>query len=620
MNRLNTVAFGKGIFVAAGDSGTILTSTDGLTWTTQNSGTQASFTILNYSNSQYSGQSGVFVATFGYASSSVYFTSTTGSVWTEHTAYCMNFVNSVVYGNGKFVVVGSDAGGHNTSNDLIDTSSDGTNFSEAIAMGWDVAKGPGFTEIIYQNGLFVAGGPFDPGYFISNDGISWGVKTPPNYMASTVSYGDSMFIISDGTSIETSKDFVTWTKTNLPVVEGKANNSINSVAFGNGTFMAVGDHLVNLILTHNNFNNSYILIDSESVFAISVKSVLFANNTCIATGEDYSPPGSYYIESLTTSPNYYGGYSWAAHTSINTTSSDEYRGYSSIAFGNGLFAAVGNINSTRVISTSPDALTWTIIDSVTTSNYLHSVTYGSGSLSGQTGLFVAVGDSGIIMTSPNGAKWTKRNSGAYQTLNGVSYGNNQFIAVGNGLILASSDGLSWTTKKADTNFHLNGVSFCNDSTPGQAGLFVAVGNHGLVVTSPDGGIWTTQNNDSTYNLYSVAYGNLEYVAVGSNNTVLTSMSNNASSVLNHTTKPLAGGFKITVENNRIVAQVPLTDLREQLNIGLYNLSGKRIYSAPVESHNGVITLPNKVCPPGKYIMSITDGKKRALTAAVELSK
>jgi hypothetical protein len=49
-------------------------------------------------------------------------------------------------------------------------------------------------------------------------------------------------------------------------------------------------------------------------------------------------------------------------------------------------------------------------------NDLNGVTYGNG-------LFVAVGEGGTILTSPDGASWTRRTSGTSNRLRGVTYGN-----------------------------------------------------------------------------------------------------------------------------------------------------------------------------------------------------
>jgi len=59
------------------------------------------------------------------------------------------------------------------------------------------------------------------------------------------------------------------------------------------------------------------------------------------------------------------------------------------------------------------------------------VTYGNG-------MFVAVGNAGKLLTSPDGVTWTARDSGTGQPLFGVAYGHGTFVAVGyNGTIIQS---------------------------------------------------------------------------------------------------------------------------------------------------------------------------------------
>ena len=58
------------------------------------------------------------------------------------------------------------------------------------------------------------------------------------------------------------------------------------------------------------------------------------------------------------------------------------------------------------------------------------MTYGNGR-------FVAVGEDGTILTSPDGVSWTRRTSGTSNRLEGVAYGNGLFVAVGGGTILTS---------------------------------------------------------------------------------------------------------------------------------------------------------------------------------------
>ena len=122
----------------------------------------------------------------------------------------------------------------------------------------------------------------------------------------------------------------------------------------------------------------------------------------------------------------------------------------------------------------------------------------SSPLFGQS--FVSVGNSGTILTSPDGILWTKRTSGKWEYLSGVTSGNGLFVTVGNliGIILTSSDGNSWTKRTSGTWVYLRGVTSGN-------GLFVTVGESGTILTSPDGNSWTKRTSGTSKYLRGVTY-------------------------------------------------------------------------------------------------------------------
>ena len=73
--------------------------------------------------------------------------------------------------------------------------------------------------------------------------------------------------------------------------------------------------------------------------------------------------------------------------------------------------------------TSPDGITWTA-RSAAEANGWYSVTYGNG-------LFVAVSQDGTnrIMTSTDGITWTAKSAPEANTWMSVTYGNSTFVAV-----------------------------------------------------------------------------------------------------------------------------------------------------------------------------------------------
>ena len=112
----------------------------------------------------------------------------------------------------------------------------------------------------------------------------------------------------------------------------------------------------------------------------------------------------------------------------------------------------------------------------------------------------------ISTTAEEQWTWTLRRSGP-EHLNAVAAGNGMFVAVGDsGAILTSPDGIDWVTGNSGTNVALYSVIWGGEQ-------FVAVGDSGMVVTSPDGMEWTVRNSGKDYRIGSVAYGDGKYVAL-----------------------------------------------------------------------------------------------------------
>ena len=123
-------------------------------------------------------------------------------------------------------------------------------------------------------------------------------------------------------------------------------------------------------------------------------------------------------------------------------------------------------------------------------------------------LFVAVGPTGIILTSPDGTSWTPRPSGADTPLNAVAAGPSRFVAVGGaGTVVGSRDGVSWAPAASPTSTNLSDVIFTGDR-------FVAVGGDwttgAATITSADGETWIEMASPSNHMFHAVAQsgGNL----------------------------------------------------------------------------------------------------------------
>ena len=210
-------------------------------------------------------------------------------------------------------------------------------------------------------------------------------------------------------------------------------------------------------------------------------------------------------------------------TVISCKSSDD--DITSSTSSTGLFVTVGD---NGIILTSSDGISWTKRTSGTTKN-LYGVTYGDG-------LFVTVGDNATILTSSDGTTWTNTSTNKRTTLRyfskadtnhlyGVTYGDDLFVTVGgNATIFTSSDGTTWTERdglrsKWATPKYLKGVTY-------RKKLFVAVGRNGLILNSPDGITWKQRKSGTKYNLVGITYRNGLFVSVGKNGKIVTSFDGN----------------------------------------------------------------------------------------------
>jgi len=193
-------------------------------------------------------------------------------------------------------------------------------------------------------------------------------------------------------------------------------------------------------------------------------------------------------------------------------------------YGNSTFVAVGESGT---ILTSSDGTTWTSRTSGTT-NHLYGVTYANST-------FVTVGDNATILTSSDGTTWTNTSTNKRtlryfskaetNNLYGVTYGDGLFVVVGgDATIFTSSDGTTWTERDGLRSTwvlpqYFKGVTY-------RKKLFVTVGRNGRILNSPDGITWKQRKSGTKYNLVGITYRNGLFVSVGKNGKIVTSFDGN----------------------------------------------------------------------------------------------
>jgi photosystem II stability/assembly factor-like uncharacterized protein len=295
--------------------------------------------------------SGVFVAVGQYASS--FRSIDNGTSWENET--CSFFTTSnllgITYANNTFVAVGN--------NGKIVKSTDN-------ASSWQVSTSSPSSQL---NGITFGGSTFDvvaeSGNTYYYTGSSWSNVVPPT------GYQGGVY--------------------------NHYNRDLYGVAFGNSTFVAVG-------------NNGKIVRSADGASWSSVttgytpytygsnhlRGVSFGNNTFVAVG---------YTGKIIKSTN--DGSSWDNETKVDN------KNLYGVTFGNNTFVAVGESGT---ILTSSDGTSWSSSSSGT-SNTLNGVTFGNN-------IFMAVGSSGTIVKSEdNGTNWSSSSSGTTNNLYGVAFGD-----------------------------------------------------------------------------------------------------------------------------------------------------------------------------------------------------
>jgi len=256
--NLKDVTYGQGLYVAVGTSSTILTSPDGVTWTSQSSPYTVNFDDVAFAN-------GVFIAVGDSASPILY--SADGITWSIGSGTSPASARGVAYGNSKWVVVANGAVYISTNN--------GVSWATTIA----ISALTNVTSVSFANGYFIAT-TSTPTLVRSSDGLTWTDVTPsgagqfvditfarPYYVALDVT--GQIFISEDGTSWTKTRnaDGDTWkTITSgagvlVAVASSSGGDNVitsingtewirrsgipdyawNGSGFGNGLFVAVGD-------------------------------------------------------------------------------------------------------------------------------------------------------------------------------------------------------------------------------------------------------------------------------------------------------------------------------------------------------------------------------------------
>ena len=289
-DNLQAVAHGGGTFVAVGNLGVIVTSTDTTTWTLQQktSGSEmVNYVTSNLFGVAYGGSKFVAVGDLG-----VILTSTDGTTWTlqqktdSATMTMVNYVtsslNGVTYGGGKFVAVGARGN--------ILTSTDGTTWtlqqktSGSEMVNYTIAQ---LNDVVYASNKFVAVGASGT-VLTSSDGASWTIQTTPSTNEfSDVAYGGGTFAaVGFSGEIATSSDAITWTRNqksqlddmSMTVMVNYTASRIGALAYGAGSFL-LGDFSGKIFQSSTDEDGVVTWITNSTISPASLAGTFFLDMT-----------------------------------------------------------------------------------------------------------------------------------------------------------------------------------------------------------------------------------------------------------------------------------------------------------------------------------------------------
>ena len=227
-HTLNDVVWNGSQFVAVGDGGVILSSSDGVDWASQLSGTNENLNAITWDGSQY------LVA----GDAATILRSADGKDWVTVHAGLDNIWLEAVASSGTRIVAAGQVFGPNTSYML--TSVDGVNWAENAAL---VQNGTSIYDIAWSGQQFVAATmvqafPTEGRVMVSADGLTWIDVIISTDSVSTFS------IVWDGSQfaaggivgrVFTSPDGLNWTEFRTPV-----STNFLSVASSGSTLIAHG--------------------------------------------------------------------------------------------------------------------------------------------------------------------------------------------------------------------------------------------------------------------------------------------------------------------------------------------------------------------------------------------
>ena len=214
------------------------------------------------------------------------------------------------------------------------------------------------------------------------------------------------------------------------------------------------------------------------------------------------------------------GITWVEQSPVDVSLQPRFR---AITYANGRFVAVGEVGAyanEAFIVGSTDGDTWTRVAAgltISTGGFSGSNTFRLNAVAYGVGVFVAVGDTMVMLVSPDGVTWVRATPPNSSTarLTSVAFDGTGFVAGldGSDYYLTSPDGANWTQRNASGEGQDAFVpTFL--SLACFEGRTMGVGRFGLITTRAGEGAWQVAAGFPAVSVTGVAYGNGRFVNVG----------------------------------------------------------------------------------------------------------
>lgn len=415
-------------------------------------------------------------------------------------------LTDIVYGAGRFVAVG--ASGY-TSGTII-TSTDGTN--------WIRTQTSPLAAVTYGGGRFIAVG--SSGQVLSSeDGLAWTnqhLRSVTQFLS--VAYGAGRYVAIGARVAFSSTNGHDWTEVPLPA-------SVTKVAFGGGTFVAIGLSEERPVVLRSRDGLQWssavnpptdrlqlLAFGQDRFLAISETQSLWASSDGSTWTEQPLERWLFGVRDLR-----YSGDRFIRHGRKKLSYSVDGAvwidvpielAFDAIAHGNGLFVAVGDGGDILI---SKDLVEWYGVGATPLPRDYASgpwLTYGAGRFVVAQRPWVR---SPSTLSSIDGISWKVPALSSPERSLAIAYGNGRFVAVDFSAVSVSTDGEVWESLRV--NRRLVWISFAGNQ-------FLATNPEGETFSSMDGVEWHLRISGTTNVVCSAAFGPSGYVIVGENGTIL----------------------------------------------------------------------------------------------------